>query len=440
MLISGWGRYPLEECVLQQPRSETDLLALLGQGSLIARGNGRGYGDCAQNAACTVDMRRFNRMLAFDPDTGCLAAEAGVLLSDVIASFLPRGWFPTVTPGTKYVTVGGMVAADVHGKNHHRDGSFGAFVDWLDVLGADGQVRRCSRDQNAELFAWTIGGMGLTGVILRAAFRLRRVESAWIRQTILPSPNLETAMRIFEDHAAASYSVAWIDCLAGGAALGRSIIALGEHATAAELPAPSRTHPYDVPAKKKLRIPFDMPAVLMNSWTVRAFNAAYYHREAGKRGERLVDWDSYFYPLDALVDWNRIYGRPGFLQFQCALPLAGAHRGLTALLRVIAESGQGSFLAVLKRLGAGQGGALSFPLEGYTLALDFPVSSRSLALMERLDEIVLARGGRFYLAKDSRLNARTLRASDDRVAQFVDMRRSLAATSFRSSQSERLQL
>ncbi len=440
MTLSGWGRYPREECAVSNPRSEDDLRALVTKGSLIARGNGRAYGDCAQNRAATVDMRRFNRMLAFDPVMGQLVVEAGVLLKDIIDSFLPRGWFPPVTPGTKFVTVGGMVAADVHGKNHHRDGSFGAFIDWLDVLGSDGEVRRCSTEDEAELFGWTIGGMGLTGVILRAAFRLRRIESGWIRQMTLPAPDLDTAMRLFDENEGATYSVAWIDCLTSGRGLGRSAIMLGEHARADELPPSRRSAPFDTPRRKMRAVPMDAPPALLNRLTVKAFNAAYYRRQMMRKGPQLVDWDSYFYPLDALADWNRIYGARGFMQFQCVLPLDSARPGLTELLKTVSQSGQGSFLAVLKRMGAGREGCFSFPLDGYTLALDFPVSQRTLGLMTRLDAVVLAHGGRFYLAKDSRMSARTLRLSDERTSDFIAMRQALSASSFQSSQSERLQL
>jgi decaprenylphospho-beta-D-ribofuranose 2-oxidase len=440
MMISGWGRYPRQDCVVNRPRSEDELRAMVGKGPLIARGNGRGYGDCAQNAANTVEMLRFNRMLSFDPETGRLVAEAGVLLKDIVDCFLPRGWFPWVTPGTKFVTLGGMVAADVHGKNHHRDGSFGAYVDWLDVLGADGKVRRCNRSKNAKLFACTIGGMGLTGIILRVAFRLRPVESAWIRQATLPAANLDAALSLFEEFSAATYSVAWIDCLAAGPRLGRSAIMLGEHAAVSELPERWRAAPFLTPRRKMIPVPFEAPTGLLNRMTVRAFNATYYRSHARDRGSRLVDWDRYFYPLDALADWNRIYGKHGLVQFQCALPLAAARDGLTELLNAVSASGQGSFLAVLKRLGAAPSGALSFPMEGYTLALDFPVSPRTFSLMERIDRIVVDHGGRFYLAKDSRMSAETLRASDGRVADFVAARRSFGATAFRSSQAERLRL
>lgn len=438
MRLSGWGRYPVHEAKLSAPRDVAELAATLAEGPMIARGNGRAYGDSAVGRGTTVSLRHFNRMIAFDPEGGRLVAEAGVLLADVIRAFLPRGWFPPVTPGTKFVTLGGMVAADVHGKNHHRDGSFGAFVDWVDLMGADGNVIRCSRDENADLFDWTIGGMGLTGVILRVAFRLRRVESGWIRQRTIPAPNLDASLSALEGNDSATYSVAWIDCLAKGADLGRSLVMLGEHASVHDLPPDKRAAPFQTGGRRKLSVPFDVPMGVLNGVTVRAFNALYYRSGLRKAGESLVDWDSYFYPLDAILGWNRIYGRRGFVQFQCVLPLDHSRTGLEALLRATADAGQGSFLAVLKLFGP-QTSRFSFPMAGYTLALDFPVSRRTEPLMQTLDRITLEHGGRFYLAKDARMSAATLGASDDRVKSFIEMReddgRRLA---FRSEQSERL--
>jgi hypothetical protein len=282
--------------------------------------------------------------------------------------------------------------------------------------------------------------MGLTGVIIRAAFRLRKVESGWIKQKTLRASDLRRAIELFEEHSAAAYSVAWIDCLATGPRLGRSVIMLGDHVMAHELPTPLRSDPFNTPARKTVRVPLDAPAGLLNPVTVKTFNAVYYRQQTHREGERLVDWDSYFYPLDALLDWNRIYGSKGFVQFQCALPVAGATSGLKELLQAISLAGQGSFLAVLKRLGASASGGFSFPLEGYTLALDMPVSSAALNLLERLDEIVVAHGGRFYLAKDARMSGQTLRAADSRVPTFQAMRSALGAHVFQSSQSKRLAL
>jgi len=440
MRLSGWGRYPLHDARLFAPRTEAELIERIRTGEAIARGNGRAYGDCAVSRQNTLHMRHFDRMLAFDPATGQLVAEAGLLLADIIQTFLPAGWFPAVTPGTKFVTIGGMIAADVHGKNHHNDGSFGRFVDWIDLVDAGGTVRRCSRDENADLFAWTVGGMGLTGIILRAAIRLRPVETAWIRQQTLPAQNLDHAIELFNAAQHATYSVAWIDCLSRGDRLGRSLVMLGEHAVLDDLDERQRAAPFQTGRRRERSVPFECPGWMLNRVTVRAFNALYYWNGARRRGETLVDWDTYFYPLDTILGWNRIYGRRGFAQFQCVLPLDQSRQGLRDLLDATSRAGAGSFLGVLKRLGP-QESRFSFPMEGFTLALDFPISRRTLALMDDLDSIALAHGGRFYLAKDGRMTVEALLKSDGRVGNFREMRSdgNLRAV-FKSAQSERLGL
>ncbi len=441
MKLSGWGRYPVIEAQVHAPRSADALRALvLSSSSVIARGNGRAYGDSAINPAATIEMRHLSRMLAFDATSGQLTAEAGVILGDIITAFLPRGWFPAVTPGTKFVTLGGMIAADVHGKNHHKDGSFERCVDWIEVMGASGEIRRCSREENVDLFECTLGGMGLTGIILRAAIRLRHVATGWIRQTNIPAPNLKAAMEVFEQAQDATYSVAWIDCLGTGQQLGRSLVMLGEHAGVSDLPSKRVDQPFHIPEKRKLSIPPYFPSFTLNRITVRAFNNLYYRAGARRSGQQLVDWDSYFYPLDAILGWNRIYGRKGFAQFQCVLPLDRSEEGLSALLEAIVKVGAGSFLAVLKRLGP-QESRFSFPMAGYTLALDFPVTRKTFALLEVLDRITVEHGGRFYLAKDSRMTAETLRAGDGRVENFTQTRDEFGWSGrFRSAQAERLSI
>lgn len=439
--LSGWGNYPVPQSQLLAPRSEAELQRLITDSpSVIARGNGRAYGDSAVGVPATLHMRHFNKMISFDAETGLLVAESGVLLGDIISAFLPRGWFPLVVPGTKFVTLGGAIAADVHGKNHHKDGSFRSGLDWVEVMGPEGTVRRCSAEENTELFNWTAGGMGLTGVILRAAIRLRRVPSAWIRQQTTPAANLDAAIEVFERSAAATYSVAWIDCLAGGDNLGRSLVMLGEHAVLQDLSYDQAARPFAIPRASNRTVPPVFPSFALNRYSVRAFNAAYYWAGARKAGRQITGYDSFFFPLDALLGWNRIYGRKGFAQFQCVLPLDSARAGLRALLKAISAAGQGSFLAVLKRLGA-QDSAFSFPMEGYTLALDFPVNRHSLQLMQDLDRITIAHGGRFYLAKDSRMSRDTLRAADPRAAEYAGMRQmSGLHPSFQSAQSQRLSL
>ena len=441
MMLSGWGRYPVLKADVRAPRSLDALRDVVRtKPSLIARGNGRAYGDSAINSAATVETRRLNRMLAFNPEDGQLIAEPGVLLGDIIAAFLPRGWFPLVTPGTKFVTLGGAIAADVHGKNHYKDGSFRSCVNWIDVMDVTGDITRCSRHDNSVLFEHTLGGMGLTGIITKAAIRLRSVETAWISQETHPAPNLKAAMDIFEANHDATYSVAWIDCLAGGANLGRSLVMLGEHAAINDLPTGKRQTPFKAPQKSKRSVPFDFPGFALNRFTVRAFNALYYWAGSRQTGAQLVDWDSYFYPLDAILQWNRIYGRKGFAQFQCVLPLEASEEGLSELLQAISRAGAGSFLAVLKRFGA-QDSAFSFPMEGYTLALDFPINAKTLVLLDTLDRITLDHGGRFYLAKDARMSADIFAASDTRIEAFRAQRKGNNwQTRFASAQSERLGL
>jgi FAD/FMN-containing dehydrogenase len=405
----------------------------------VARGNGRSYGDASLNPAATIDMRRVDHLLDFDAATGLLACEGGVLLSELIDAMLPRGWFPPVTPGTRFVTVGGMIASDVHGKNHHVAGSFCDHLAWIDLAIGEGRVLRCSPETHADLFAATCGGMGLTGVIVRAAFRMLRVGSSAIRQRTLRAPTLDHAFAHFEATLDWTYSVAWIDCLATGRDLGRSAIMLGEHADPAELPAPRRAHPFARPAPRPKRVPVDLPAFVLGGTSVRLFNRAYY--AAQREGTRIVDLDPYFYPLDALLDWNRIYGRAGFVQYQCALPLDASRSGIAELLSAIADAGTGSFLAVLKRLGPASFGTLSFPIEGYTLALDFPVSAANLALLDRLDAIAHAHGGRVYLAKDARLSPAAFAAGYPRLDEFRAVRRAFGLDRhFSSSLSRRLEI
>jgi len=421
--LSGWGRYPVLPCRLERPADVADLRELLRAGEpLIARGNGRGYGDCAlQPEGATASMLAMNRMLDFDARQGLLTVQAGVLLADIVDAFLPRGWFPAVTPGTRFVTVGGMIAADVHGKNHHAAGSLRRHVAWLDLLAPSGGIVRCSPSENAELFDCTFGGMGLTGVVLRACLRLAPVRTAWIRQETVVATDLAQAMDAFETSASWTYTVAWIDCLARGAALGRSLLFRGEHAEPGELPEAWRQAPLRAPAGRGWRVPVDLPAFLLNRLSVRAFNALYFRAGARAPGSRLVDWRSFFYPLDAIGDWNRIYGARGFAQYQCVIPQAAARGGLAALLDTISAAGEGSFLAVLKQLGP-QDGSFSFPMRGYTLALDFPVNPRTLALMEELDRIVAEHGGRIYLAKDARISRERFAQTEPRAAAFRRLR------------------
>ena len=419
--LAGWGRYPVERCTVWRPERRgavAETLAAKAAPSFIARGLGRSYGDAALNAGAGVIVHeRLDRVLAFDPPTGEIVCESGVSFADVIRAWLPRGWFPPVTPGTKFVTVGGAIAADVHGKNHHRDGTFSAFVSGFTLLTADGETLRCSRTEHADVFWATVGGMGLTGMILDARFSLRPVASAWLRVDYRKARDLDDTLGVFAaGDADSTYSVAWIDCLARGRRTGRAVIMHGDHAGAADVRAAGLT-PWAAAPGHTIGVPFDVPGVLLTPFAMRLFNAAYYgmHRDAP---HRLVHLERFFYPLDGVGHWNRLYGARGFVQYQVVLPPAEGRRGLVTLLERLSASGRPSFLAVLKRLGPENEGLLSFPREGYTLALDLPVRPGLVDFLRELDRLVLERGGRVYLAKDATTTAAAVRAMYPRLEEF----------------------
>lgn len=441
MNLSGWGRYPNAETKVAEVESESQLAELMQSHTVVARGKGRAYGDSAIGTEQTLLMTRLNKMIAFDEPTGSLVAESGVTLEDVIATFLPRGWFPKVTPGTKFVTLGGMVAADVHGKNHHKEGSMFDCVNWIELMTVSGQVVRCSPTENTELYEDTFGGMGLTGVILRVSLNLRPVESGWIKQTTHVASNFKEAIDLFEASASSTYSVAWIDCLSKGDALGRALVMLGEHASPEDITPTHLQDRYAQATRKKITMPFAAPNFALNKLTVKAFNALYYAKGRSGPKDQIVHWDSYFYPLDAVLGWNKMYGTRGFTQFQAVLPLERSEAGLNELLSTISAAGAGSFLAVLKRMGPSRDTGIAFPMEGYTLALDFAATRKNLRLVDTLNKIATAHNGRMYLAKDAVMTAADMRRMDPRHASFRQKRdASGAVTVFESRQSTRLGL
>lgn len=429
MELFGWGRFP--RCITEvvTPPVPGDVSRFQAKhDQFIARGNGRAYGDAAIGERFTLSTLGLDRMIAFTPQTGALRVESGVLLADVLATFVPRGFFPPVVPGTKFVTVGGMIAADVHGKNHHRAGGFGDHIDELKIVTPAGEIVTCSRIKNAELFAGTVGGMGLTGTIIEATFRLRPIETGWMRQETLVANDLDSAMAALDAAADATYSVAWIDCLARGSSLGRSLVYLAEHATHADL-ATLRPgdEPYPAARLERLAVPFDLPTYAMNRFVIAALNALYFRRGAARAGHPfLADWNSYFFPLDSIGEWNRIYGRRGFLQHQCVIPSQSARPILAEILDRVSRQGNVSFLAVLKQLGCSRG-FISFPLEGYTLALDFCVTDGIFKFLDEIDRLIIDAGGRLYLAKDARQSRDTFEAGYPNLPAFRALRRALSA-------------
>lgn len=430
MTYSGWGNYPK---VIAKPHRFGSVESLQGivraYDDLIAHGNGRSYGDSAlgENLVLT---RPYNYFLSFDENQGILHCQAGVLLADILEIFVPRGWFLSITPGTKLITVGGAIASDVHGKNHHIAGAFSSCVIEFSLMTRDGKILVCSPNMNQELFRATCGGMGLTGIILEAKIRLQPISSSLIDQTTIKAADLKETFDVFEQFRDATYSVAWVDCMAKGNKRGRSLVMLGEHEQNGRLEFTNR---------KKISVPFDFPAFALNQFSVKAFNSIYYGKAGKKITNQSVDMDSFFYPLDTIDQWNRIYGKKGFMQYQFVLPLDRSYPGMEKILGKIADSGKGSFLAVLKLFGKNNDNWLSFPMEGYTLSLDFKVEPKVFRLFEELDKIVLDHGGRFYLAKDARITREKFQAGYSNIEKFRELRRMQKMNrKFSSLQSKRI--
>ena len=491
--LCGWGRYPVQSCELERPERYANLRPATD--NVIARGQGRSYGDAALNEGGRVLLtERVNRLLEFDVGQGVLRAEAGATLAEILEVIVPKGWFLPVTPGTKFVSLGGCVAADVHGKNHHHDGSFGDHVLAIELFLADGSRVNCSATEKPELYWATVGGMGLTGIIGEVTLKLIPIQTPHMMVRHHQAGNLEQLFTLLQNPISDDrYSVAWIDSMAGGKQLGRGIAMCGHHALAEELPPgyrnpaqsplfislPRIPSPQSSPAsgrgsererlssiptgerdkvslrerhvKRNRAIPFDLPSLALNPLSIAAFNALYYRREGAKRQPFISSHDAFFYPLDAIGDWNRMYGKRGFVQYQCVIPQPTAFDGIASLLQELSGSGRPSFLAVLKRLGAQNKGLLSFPMAGYTLALDLPIRSEKLlaghpdeglfALLDKLDRIVLQHGGRVYLAKDARLAAESFRAMYPRYEEWLKIKRALDPQNmFGSSLSRRLKI
>ncbi|MEX2389411.1 MAG: FAD-binding oxidoreductase [Phycisphaeraceae bacterium] len=444
MPIAGWGNLPRQRCAVYRPARRRDVARTLHEGphaTYLPRGLGRSYGDAALNEHQGVILdTQLDRLLAFDPDAGLLTCEAGVSFDRILETFLPRGWFLSVTPGTKFVTVGGAIACDVHGKNHHRDGSFANTLDAFTLLTAVGDTLTCSRDENSDVFFATLGGMGLTGIILTARLRLRPVVSAYVKVQYQQATDLNALLAALGDDNQHHYSVAWVDGLARGGTLGRGVLMRGEHASLDDLPAPQRDAPLQPPAPRRRSVPCHLPGFVLNRYSVAAFNHRYYRKHATR--EAIVDCNAFFYPLDAIHHWNRIYGKRGFYQYQFVLPGDDGGEGVRHVLERLADARLASFLAVLKRFGPESGGLLSFPMPGYTLAIDLPNRGPHVAtLLRELDRDVADRGGRVYLAKDACLQRADFEKMYPRLDAFQQIRHRLDPHGrLASSQARRLGL
>lgn len=415
----SWGRYPLirqQGCVLPW-RSDPLPEPLPGTASLLPYGAGRSYGDvCLNRGGTVVATDQLNHFIEFDTESGLLRCESGVRLQTLLELIVPAGWFLSVAPGTALATVGGAVANDVHGKNHHQAGTFGRHVRAFELARSDGSRCVCSPTAEPELFAATIGGLGLTGLVTWVELQLREVGGPLLDEESIKFAQVDEFFRMSDSSADDfEYTVAWVDCLARGAALGRGLFARANH---------SATPARPVSGKPRFSVPFTPPFSLVNKLTLRPFNALWYARQRAKRVRRTVPYRNYFFPLDSIGHWNRMYGPKGMLQYQCVLPGDDGRNALKKMLGAIARSGQGSFLAVVKDFGALESpGMLSFPRPGVTLALDFPMGKQVMPLLNSLDAMTLEVGGAVYPAKDARMSGATFRAGFpawEDFARFID--------------------
>jgi FAD/FMN-containing dehydrogenase len=413
----SWGRIKGQEKDSKSLHWRKDAAKLpQWEGPVLPFGLGRSYGDsCLIDGGTLIRMQDLNKLRHFDSATGRLSCEAGLSIADLLKFSVPKGWMIPVTPGTKYVTIGGAIANDVHGKNHHLRGTLGCHVLEIELMRSNGEHLLCSLQNEEALFRSTIGGLGLTGIILSCTIQLMPIESAWIDAEMIKMKNLEEFFEIDstsdKDY---EYTVAWIDCMATGADRGRGIFIRGNHAKGGDIRRDFKKQKGEI-----IRMPIDAPGFSLNKLSVKAFNFAYYNKQLAKLKMVRQGFDPFFYPLDSVGEWNRIYGKKGFLQYQCIIP-TDRIEDLKHLFDVIAKSGQGSFLAVLKRFGTIKSpGLMSFPQPGYTLALDFKnIGSRSAELFAELDKIVLRSGGRLYPAKDALMSALTFQTSYPQWQEF----------------------
>ncbi|MDQ3402395.1 MAG: FAD-binding oxidoreductase [Actinomycetota bacterium] len=445
--LTGWGRTAPSTALVTRPASAEQVIAAVGSAGergVIARGLGRSYGDPAQNAGgLVVDMNGLNRIHSIDADTGLAVLDAGVNLDQLMRAALPFGLWVPVLPGTRQVTIGGAIGSDIHGKNHHSAGSFGNHVRSLDLLTADGRVRRLTPDgADADVFWATVGGMGLTGIILRATIALKHVESAYFVVDTDRTADLDETLALFADGSddTYDYSMAWFDSISTNGKLGRAVFSRGSLATLDELPTKLRVNPLKFDAPQLLRLPDVFPNGLANKLTFRALGEAWYRKAPKKARGQIQNLTAFYHPLDLFGEWNRAYGSHGFIQYQFIVPVH-ADAALRDIVRRIAESGHVSFLNVLKRMGEGNAAPLSFPQPGWTITVDFPVAVGLHEFCADLDDLVLAAGGRLYLAKESRTAPDTFQRMYPRLDEWRKVRDSVDPDGlFISDQSRRLRL
>jgi len=432
--ISNWGFFPNIKAEVKRPAASSMVSSVVQNSTqLIARGNGRCYGDSSlQNTV--LDTSKLKKFLSFDESLGIIKCESGLLLSEILNLIVPKGFFLPVTPGTKFISIGGALASNIHGKNHHKEGSISEYVKEFELISKTGK-KITVQPENTTLFNETLGGMGLTGIIYSVKLKLKPIESSFIDTTSIKAKNIHELFNLFKENNHFTYSVAWIDCLSKGKKMGRSILMLGEHS---KLKGSNNSKHLKPHSKKQINIPFKFPDWVLNSFTIKVFNMLFYRKQLKKKINKKVHYDSFFYPLDKLNNWNRIYGKKGFTQYQFVIPFENGEEGMLKILNKISHAGQGSFLAVLKTFGPRDqhSSSISFPEEGYTLALDFKLSRKVRKLLDELDKIVLDYNGKIYLTKDSRMSADTFK----KMYSKLNYSTKNSENKFKSLQSERLNI
>jgi len=430
--ISGWGNNPKVFCNIKYPKNLNSLKKIINK-KCIARGNGRSYGDSSLQPDLTIEMKNFNKILFLNNVKGLVKVQSGLLLNDLLKVIIPKGWFVPVSPGTKFVTIGGMVASNVHGKNHHKAGGFINYVDSITLINENKKIITCSKKINSNLFKSTFGGMGLTGIIIDITFRLKKIKNSYIDQKIFCTKDLKDTLKNLKETFKSTYSVGWIDCSKKNKNFGRSIIFAGEH---------------NIDENKKLIYIKDksitLPKLnynyLLNSYSIKIFNFFYYNYNFLKKKKNIVNYNSYFYPLDSINNWNILYGKKGFFQYQFSIPEKFSFRGIKEILNLVQKNTTVSFLTTIKYMSK-DSSILAFSDKGFTLALDFKYNLSNLNLAEKIDKLVIKYKGRIYLTKDSRINKNNLYKIYKSIKIFKKKIRTEKNKSFFSSlQSERLGL
>lgn len=421
-VLSGWGNIPKSKSKVAYPRDEKDIKASIEKTLIIPRGKGRSYADQATNDSNHVlKTEKLNHFLSFDEENGILECEAGVTLAEIIYFLAPRGWFPLINPGTKHITMGGAIANDVHGKAHHVDGSFIKCVESFTIMLADGRILKASREENADLFYANFGGLGLLGVILTVVMRLRKISTTYFVQKSIVAKNLDEMLEAIEscdkDYA---YSVAWIDSMARGKHFGKGVLVVGNEAKITDLPAKYQEKPLHVSGDAKVNVPFFLPPFALNTFTVKVLNKLIHFKQ--NSGEGVTHYENFFFPLDMIRNWNRGYGKRGFIQYQFVVPVQNGKENIRKILTEITKSNCIPFLNVLKKFGKGAG-MLSFPFEGFTFAIDFPITPQLKPFIKKLDALVLEAGGRIYMGKDAYLDEPTFKAMYPQHKEWLEIKR-----------------